>query len=222
MGAKPASYADPQEERAALSSNGASPGKGPVQRLIGFEVEAQESVYGPALSAVTLNKGKNDAVKNTNHSLYGGLPYDTASGGSDKKGEASFKLTTDYRVILSTEPIRAKLAVLGKLNPADTKAANPHSNLEYVTSPMNELAAGADKTIGDVASKMASHASSTYGKASANTGSKLDSPSGPQGISTYQEVVAGKITEIKDPFFTMHILKKTKSTREGAFLIIFI
>lgn len=175
MGAKAASYSGPQEAQASLSQSGAS-SSGPVQRLIGFEVEAQVPVYGPALSAVTLNKGKDDGSKNINHFLYGGLPYDTASGGSDKKGDNSFKLTTDHRRILSTEPIRAKLAALGKLNPADTRSADPHSNLEYVTSPMNELAEGADKTIGDVVKKMATHASSTYTKASADTASKIDAP----------------------------------------------
>ncbi len=143
----------------------------PVQRLIGFEMEYQIPTFGNKVEAVELQGGANTPDVSLKHFLFGGLAYGEELGGSAKLGENSFRLTTDHNNKVSREPIREKLAEMGKLDPADKSDRDASSNLEYVTSPVDELAKGSDKVLGDLIDLVSNHATSTF--AIANKG-KID------------------------------------------------
>lgn len=154
----------------------------PVQRLIGFEVEYQVPTFGREVEAVTLKAGDKPASNNIKYFLFGGLPYGKELGGSAKPGENSFRITSDHNGAVSREPIRARLANMGKLDPADTKDRDASSNLEYVTSPVDELAKGADKVLGTLIDQVANHAATTFGLASQDNASMLTAPA--SGVAT--------------------------------------
>ena len=144
----------------------------PVQRYVGFEVEYQVPTFGPQVETVTIQDGKNPPNNQLKHFLFAGLPYGTELGGSAKLGDNSFRLTTDHNNAVSREPIRAKLASMGKLDPADTVDRDASSNLEYVTSPVDELAKGSDKVFNTLIDEVSNHATSTFAVAN---GGKLGS-----------------------------------------------
>ena len=148
----------------------------PVQRYVGFEVEYQVPTFGPAVETVTIQDGKNPADNQLKHFLFAGLPYGTELGGSAKLGDNSFRLTTDHNSAISREPIRAKLASMGKLDPADTVDRDASSNLEYVTSPVDELAKGSDKVFNTLIDEVANHAASTFAVANGKKMGKIPAP----------------------------------------------
>jgi Domain of unknown function (DUF4157) len=155
----------------------------PVQRLVGFEVELQVPTFGANVETVTLQGGANPPDKILKAFLFGGLPYGAKLGGSAKAGENSFRITTDHRNDVSREPLRAKLAAMGKLAPADTVDRDASSNLEYVTSPVDELAKGSDKVFSDLIDKVSAHATSTFTIASGQAG-KMPAPVTDAGTGT--------------------------------------
>ncbi len=156
-------------------SGGNSAGN-PVQRLVGFEVEYQVPTFGHLVEAVKLQGGENPPDVTLKHFLFGGYAYGTELGGSAKPGENSFRLTTDHKEAVSREPIRAKLAEMGKLDPANVEDRDASSNLEYVTSPVDELAEGSDKVFSDLINKVVAHATSTFSVASNFTMGKIPAP----------------------------------------------
>jgi hypothetical protein len=164
------------------SSNTSSNAQAPVQRLIGFEVEYQVPTFGAPTQAVVLWDEKAGADKSIERFLFGGLPHATPLGGSAKRGENSFRITSDHRHAVSREPIRAKLAGMGKLDPDTAVDADASSNLEYVTSPVDELAKGSDKIMAPMIDKVADHATTTFGLATQDTVNKLTAPAA--GVET--------------------------------------
>jgi len=165
-------------------SSGGNSAAAPVQRLIGFEVEYQVPTFGSDVEAVTLQGGAilPDAILKP--FLFGGLAYGTKLGGSAEPGDNSFRLTTDHNEAVSREPIRAKLASMGKLQPADTVDRDASSNLEYVTSPVDELAKGSDKVLSDLIDLVSKHATSTFAIANAEKAGKIPAPAGAYGTGT--------------------------------------
>ena len=154
----------------------------PVQRLIGFEVEYQVPTFGPPTQDVTLWPDAADPDQAVDEFLFGGMKYGTKLGGSAKRGENSFRITTDHKGAISREPIRAGLAAMGLLSPDKTKDPDGSSNLEYVTSPVDELAKGSDKVLGTMIDKVAKHATDTFGLASKDMVSPLSAPAA--GVKT--------------------------------------
>lgn len=154
----------------------------PIQRLVGFEVEYRVPTYGLFASGVTFKGGRPSGSGETKPGpsveafLFGGLPYNTKIGGSADPGTTSFRITSDHNSAITREPVRAKLAELGKLDPPDTTDADASSNLEYVTAPIDELAKGSDKTLGTLIDDVATHAAETFTQAKAKNMSFLKAP----------------------------------------------
>ena len=170
-----------QETNGLSVGNSARP---PVQRLVGFEVEYQVPTFGTATEAVTLQGGENPPDNMLKYFLFGGFAYGAKLGGSAEPGDNSFRLTTDHKEAISREPIRAKLASMGKLDPADTKDRDASSNLEYVTSPVDELAKGSDKVFSDLIDKISAHATSTFTVANGKKAGKIPDPAANAGTGT--------------------------------------
>jgi Domain of unknown function (DUF4157) len=167
-----------QETGGLSGGNSASP---PVQRLIGFEVEYQVPTFGPQTEAVTLQGGEQEPSANLKVFVFGGFPYATKLGGSAEAGENSFRLTTDHKGAISREPVRAKLASMGKLEPNNVADRDASSNLEYVTSPVDELAKGSDKVLSDLIDKLSAHATSTFNIAKAHKVGMIPAPAAKAG-----------------------------------------
>ena len=160
-------------QRGSAPNGGEQP---PVQRLIGFEVEYQVPTYGQGAEEVTLKADAAAADSRIKLFLFGGLAYGTELGGSAKVGENSFRITTDHNNAISREPIRAKLAAMGLLDPADKADRDASSNLEYVTSPVDELAKGSDKVLGTMIDQVADHAKTTFPLATQDQWNPLTAP----------------------------------------------
>ncbi len=156
----------------------------PIQRLIGFEIEYQVPTFAQSSAAVKLQNGENEPNPDIKHFLFGGLPYESKLGGSAKPGDNSYRITSDHKGALSTEPIRAKLAAMGKLDPADTKDPDASSNLEYVTSPVDELSKGSDKVLDKLINDVTSHANTTFGLATKADVGLLTSPASKAATGT--------------------------------------
>lgn len=182
MGAKALNDGEPPIAPETGATSTISDDHAPVQRLIGFEVEYQVPTFGPARQPVKLVNGAKEPSTQIQHFLFGGLAYGTELGGSAKPGENSFRLTSDHKSAVSTEPIRAKLAEMKKLDPADTVDPDASSNLEYVTSPVDELGKGADKTLDTLIDKVAAHATTTFGVASKGAAGYPPGPA--KGVAT--------------------------------------
>lgn len=164
----------PVQRSVAGSSNASA--NGPVQRLVGFEVEYRVPTWGAATQAVTVRDGKQAAAPAIKHFLFGGLAYGKELGGSSKVGDDSFRVTSDHHGNVSREPVRAALAARGKLEPADTTDPDPHSNLEYVTSPVDELAAGSNKRLSKIFKAVADHAQATFAVARDTSAGRIPAP----------------------------------------------
>jgi hypothetical protein len=149
-------------------TNGLSVGnssESPVQRLVGFEVEYMVPTFGPTTTEVHFEEGKGTPIVALRRFLFGGFKYGTELGGSAKLGENSFRLTTDHNEDVSREPIRKKLDSMKKFDPAGVKGHDASSNLEYVTSPVDELAKGSDKVIGKIIDRVSTLATITFNRA---------------------------------------------------------
>ena len=148
----------------------------PVQRLIGFEVEYQVPTFGRTEKKVRLRRARNRVAQILKRFLFGGFKYGTKLGGSAKRGENSFRLTTDHDAKVSREPVSAKLDYMWKLDPTNSMDRDASSNLEYVTSPVDELAKGSDKVLSDLIDKVSQHAAATFTIAGGNKAGKIPAP----------------------------------------------
>jgi hypothetical protein len=151
----------------------------PVQRLVGFEIEYQVPTWAGASQAVTVRDGKQAPAPAIKNFLFGGLKYGSERGGSAKPGDDSFRLTSDHNRAVSREPVRAALAARGKLEPADTRDPDHHSNLEYVTSPVDELAPGSNKKLTKLFRAVAAHAEQTFAVAKDYSAGRIPAPATP-------------------------------------------
>ena len=147
----------------------------PVQRLIGFEVEYQVPTFGPEVEEVDLEDGDETPDEKLDYFLFGGFAYGTELGGSARLGENSFRLTTDHKGAVSREPVRSVLASMGMLDPDDVKDRDASSNLEYVTSPVDELAKGSDRILGGLFDDISTHGTDTFTVANGQMG-KIPAP----------------------------------------------
>jgi hypothetical protein len=149
----------------------------PVQRLIGFEVEYMvPTFHTPSVAVEFTDPQPPEGKDELKRFLFGGLKYGKDLGGSAKKGDNSFRVTSDHDGEVSRDSIRAKLARMGKLNPADAEDEDASSNLEYVTSPVDELARGSDKALATMIDALATHAKSTFRKARRDKTTALGAP----------------------------------------------
>jgi hypothetical protein len=158
----------------AQKTNGLSVGnssEAPVQRLIGFEVEYQVPTFGPTTTEVDFKEGKGTPIVALRRFLFGGFKYGTELGGSAKLGDNSFRQTTDHNTAVSRGPIREMLDSMKKFDPAGVEDEDASSNLEYVTSPVDELAKGSDKVIGKIIDRVSTLATITFSRA---TGDKVE------------------------------------------------
>ena len=120
---------------------------GPVQRRVGFEAELRVPSLGPPKGELKYNKQYESKVTDSIRSfLDGGVPYQTDIG----KGE-TIRLDADHSSKVSRIDIVDKLKKLGYVSGIPSE---PETNLEFVTTAYDELAAGSNKTFNELFKKL--------------------------------------------------------------------
>ncbi|MEU8825094.1 DUF4157 domain-containing protein [Streptomyces sp. NPDC048636] len=134
-----------------------------VQRLVGFEVELSVPSFGPHPTTGLNPVGGEAPATELGWFFHGGLPY-----GHTVMSEQNLTILTDHNSL--ARRVRALHAVLAELagpdgSPVVTgQPASSTSNLEYVTAPFDEMAAGSDAAVKQVADRIEAHIGEIFQK----------------------------------------------------------
>lgn len=171
------SYAPTTAAAPAACGHTRAPQNAPIQRKVGFECELSVPTFGKPNDGGTVFPGPDGKQPEAavQWFLLGGRPYGerlTATNGN-------FRLTADHNLIQRRHyDLVSKL--IDKKRMTTTNAFRTMSNLEYVTEPIDELAAKSTAKLKTTLSQVAQHSATTYEAAKAN----IAQVSGPQAIFT--------------------------------------
>lgn len=152
----------------------------PIQRLTGYEVEANLPIYGSdsAVEKTLTNKGKKRWDPRIGAFLGGGLTYG-ATYGQDPDGH--FEITADHNHLKEPHKELGE-ALLATGYVSDEYAVPDLTNIEYVTPPRDELEPGALALARQDGEAVAEHASVTNKLAQGTAVAAVPAPA--DGIAT--------------------------------------
>ena len=152
-----------------------------AQRMVGFEAELSVPSLGPAPGAVDKKRlatgpDGNEPTPEIEQFIFGGLPY-----GVNRGSNANFALKPDHNELQGkASALRVKLASMGLLLAVPAEST---SNLEYVTPPLDELAAGSTAKLTGQFDAVRDHVNALF-PAAKSTVSAIGAP----GVNTYTGV----------------------------------
>lgn len=155
--------------------NPLSPGRMPIQRLVGFEAELQVPSFDTVHDKTTFLRtdATHPVTDDIKRFVDGGIAYDTTLGGS-LKNDPFYKVTTDKSSKTNRGRILAALKAKGYIS--EDALPNVASNLEYVTPPFDELAPGSDEQFKRQADTLKSHMRPTLTNAQGGRMLPFDAP----------------------------------------------
>ncbi|WP_254047196.1 eCIS core domain-containing protein [Streptomyces aureus] len=160
---------EPAQEHPPATKGGSVQAAPPVQRLVGFEVEVSAPSYEHAANAgrlITRSGVDPQSMDAISTLFFGGLPYATEV--VDRRATDGWFLTTDHNP-LQRHGRNLYLAIAkAALQRNQRVVANPSgyvsvSNLEYVSLPVDEMAAGSNQRFAGLIGSMSQHIQQIFG-----------------------------------------------------------